>query len=76
MPASNLPEICLVANEIIPLPQFCNIFVCLFWGCFFFFIFAQANLFLIEGELLHYIVLVSAIHDHESAIGIHVSPPV
>ena len=45
-------------------------------GVCFFFIFAQANLFLIEAELLHYIVLVSTIHDHESAIGIHVSPPV
>ena len=79
-PTSNLPEICFVSNEIIPLPQFCNIFVCLFFGCLFgfvlfCFIFPQTYLFLIEGKLLHYIVLVSARHDHESAVGIHVSPP-
>ena len=29
------------------------------------------NFFLIEGQLLYHIVLVSAIHQHESAIGIH-----
>ena len=33
------------------------------------------NLFLIEGWLLYNIVLASAIHQHESAIGIHMSPP-
>ena len=33
------------------------------------------NLFLIEGKLLHNIVLASAIHQDESAIGMHVSPP-
>ena len=33
------------------------------------------NLFLVVGYLLHNTVLVSAIHQHESAIGIHVSPP-
>ena len=31
------------------------------------------KLFLIEGELLYNIVLVSAIYQHESAIGIHIS---
>ena len=31
--------------------------------------------FLIEGQLLYRIVLVSAKHQHESAIGIHMSPP-
>ena len=30
--------------------------------------------FLIGGELLYNIVLVSAIHQHESAISIHMSP--
>ena len=33
------------------------------------------NLFLIEGKLLYNIVLVSAIHQYESAIGIHSCPP-
>ena len=33
------------------------------------------NLFLIEGWLFYNIVLASAIHQHESAIGIHMSPP-
>lgn len=35
----------------------------------------QTSLFLIEGELPHNIVLASAIHQHESAIGIHVPLP-
>ena len=33
------------------------------------------NLFLIEGYLLYNIVLVSAIHQNESALSIHMSPP-
>ena len=33
------------------------------------------NLFLIERKLLYNIVLVSAVHQHESVIGIHMSPP-
>ena len=33
------------------------------------------NLFLIGGQLLYNVVLVSAVHWHESAIGIHTSPP-
>ena len=32
------------------------------------------SLFLIEGLLLYNFVLVSVIHQHESAIGIHVTP--
>ena len=32
-------------------------------------------LFLIEGYLLYNIVLVSATHQHDSAIGVHTSPP-
>ena len=32
-------------------------------------------LFLIGGYLLYNIVLISAMHQHESAIGIHISPP-
>ena len=32
-------------------------------------------IFLIEGLLLYNIVLVSAVHKHESAIAIHMSPP-
>ena len=32
-------------------------------------------LFVIGGYLLCSIVLVSAIHQHESAIGVHMSPP-
>ena len=32
------------------------------------------NLFLIGGQLLYNIVLVSALHQHESAIGTHMSP--
>ena len=32
-------------------------------------------LFLIVGYLLYNVVLVSAIHEHESAIGIHMSSP-
>jgi len=32
-------------------------------------------LLLIEGQLLYNVVLVSAIHQHGSAIGIHMSPP-
>ena len=39
------------------------------------FLFLQMPLFLIEGKLLHNNVLASAIHQHELAIGIHVSPP-
>ena len=35
----------------------------------------QTSLFLIEGELPHNIVLASAVHQHESAIGIHVPLP-
>ena len=38
------------------------------------YIFSKLNLFLIEGKLLHNVVLATAIHQHESAIGIHVSP--
>ena len=37
--------------------------------------FPQTYLFLIEGKLLHNIVLTCAIHHRESAIAIHVSPP-
>ena len=33
------------------------------------------NLFIIEEKLFHNVVLTSAVHQHESAIGIHVSPP-
>ena len=33
------------------------------------------NLFLIRGQLLYNVVLVSAIHWHESAMRIHTSPP-
>ena len=33
------------------------------------------NLFLIGGYLLYYIVLVSAIYQHESAVGIYMSSP-
>ena len=35
----------------------------------------QTYSFLIEGKLLHNIVLASTIHQHESVTGIHVSPP-
>ena len=35
----------------------------------------QTYLLLIEGKLLHNIELASAIHQHESAMGVHVSPP-
>ena len=35
----------------------------------------QINLFLIEAYLLYKIVMVSAINQHESAIGMHLSPP-
>ena len=35
------------------------------------FLFFIIYLFLIGGQLLYNIVLVSAIHQHESAIGIH-----
>ena len=35
----------------------------------------KSYLSFIEGKLLHNIVLASAIHQHESAIGIHVSAP-
>ena len=42
---------------------------------FFFFFFSKNNLFiLIGGELLYNIVVVSATHWHESAMGVHVSP--
>ena len=37
--------------------------------------FSKTYSFLIEGKLLPNIVLASAIHQHESAVGIHVSPP-
>ena len=37
--------------------------------------FLKMYLFLIGGKLLNNIVWVSAIHQHESAIGIHFSPP-
>ena len=40
-----------------------------------FIIFLKFYLFLIGGWLLYNIVLVSAIHQHESATGIHMSPP-
>ena len=40
----------------------------------FIFIF-KIYLFLIEGYLLYNIVLVSAIHQHESVIGTHIPPP-
>ena len=39
------------------------------------FIFFQTYLFLIERKLSQNIVLASAIHQRESAVGIHVSPP-
>ena len=39
------------------------------------YIFSKLYLFLIEGKLLHNIVLAPAIHEHESAIGTPVSPP-
>ena len=45
---------------------------------FFFFkkiVFLKSYLFLIERTLLANIVLVSAVHQHESAIGIHMSSP-
>ena len=38
-------------------------------------LFLNLNLFLIGGFLLYNIVLVSAMCQHESAIGIHMSPP-
>ena len=41
---------------------------------FYLFIF-NFNLFLSGGYLLYNIVLVSAMYQHESAIGIHMSPP-
>ena len=41
----------------------------------FFHIFFLMHLFLVEGWLLYCIGLISAIHQHESAIGIHMSPP-
>ena len=45
---------------------------------FFFFkkiVFLKIYLFLMERSLLANIVLVSAIYQHESAIGVHMSPP-
>ena len=33
------------------------------------------NLFIIEGKLFYDVVLTSAVHQLESAIGVHVSPP-
>ena len=43
--------------------------------CFFFLFKKIVSLFLIGGELLSNVVLVSAIHQYESAMGIHTSPP-
>ena len=37
--------------------------------------FVSKHSFLTEGELLHNIVLASAIHQRKSAKGVHVSPP-
>ena len=37
--------------------------------------FKKATLFIFKGWLLYNIVLVSAIHQYESAIGLHMSPP-
>ena len=41
----------------------------------FFHIFFLMHLFLVEGWLLYCIGLISAIHQHKLAIGVHVSPP-
>ena len=49
-----------------------------FYFFFFFFkkiVFLKIYLFLMERSLLANIVLVSAIYQHESAIGIHMSSP-
>jgi len=40
-----------------------------------FYFFFKTDLFLIEGLLLHSIVFVSTKHQHESVIGLSVSPP-
>ena len=47
-----------------------NIAIIIVWWLFFF-----LNLFLIGGQLLYSIVLLSAIHQHESVMSIHMSPP-
>ena len=54
----------------IPHPSLRVIFF-FWWNCTLSFL----NLFSIGGQLLYSIVLVSAIHQHKSAIGIHMSPP-
>ena len=41
----------------------------------FFFNLKKSLLFLIEGKLFYSIVLVSSKHQHESAIGLSMSPP-
>ena len=67
----------LITCPHVSLPKYSSVSPCLF----FFFNFnkfspaPQTYLFLIEGKLLHNFVLASAIHQHDSAIGIHVSPP-
>ena len=40
----------------------------------FFVYFLKKYLVLVEGQLLYNIVLISAIHQHKSAIGIRMSP--
>ena len=43
------------------------------WGLFFFLFFFEIYLFLIEGQLLYNIMLVSVKHHHESALATHMS---